>query len=211
MLKHFAATIISFFLFERALASNCHPVQGSASTTKDSRMVSPQSQFDSLIICIAKAGITNIQELEKNFNTKFDADSEDSRGGPSMLRSTSLSSDLGITKIRYFPQFEIIDNPSMENLTAASLSISFAQSSRISPKNITDKYEDPIYLLPPSYNSLGYFRLGDIDVFLSYASDTEPVEAIDRSGPAVTEVVFSWNRDHTKPAFPVLLDRNKMK
>jgi hypothetical protein len=186
-----------------AFSADCKSPEYLRVTKGKQEMSHIQSGFDSLITQIVRCGITNTQQLQNVLGLTFVP--EVGKSSPSVslnFKAGAPPSGTGIVSVHYYGQQEPSGEDSLPVLSAATLSIKFAPAEMISAIGVAAKYEHPVYLLPPTYNSLAYFHVGEMDVYLVY----DPVANIKTKdgSDAVSEVVFSWNRNHDRPNFPSL-------
>lgn len=113
----------------------------------------------------------------------------------------------GIVYIHYRRRFDPSTSRDNTSLANVDLTIYYDSAKGLSAKNLTDEYEDPIYLLDPGYKSLGYFYLNDVNVYIKYKPTADFYAAASDTIPAVSEVVFTWNREHIRPNFPIMYER----
>ncbi|MFZ6874071.1 hypothetical protein ACO0LF_18595 [Undibacterium sp. Di27W] len=212
MLKIFTLLVMSAVFLGQGFASEQKQIPAKIKKQRSPKMSATQSQFDALVIRIAKAGITDVKQLEHILNIELVPGSKSGGSDAELyLREKDIPKGSGIVAIAYARQFEPNDSREKTALTSAVLTIYYDPAMQLSAKNITNEYENPVYILNPGYKSLGYFYLNDTNVYLSYNPLSDFHAADDSNNLAVSKVVFSWNREHIKPKFSILYEREVKK
>ncbi|MCH8620405.1 hypothetical protein [Undibacterium sp. TS12] len=210
MLKIFTLLVMGAVFMGQGFASDQKQIPVKMKKQSSPKISVIQSQFDALVIRVAKAGITDVKQLEHILNIELVPGSKSGEPDAELyLREKKIPKGSSIVAIAYARQFDPSDSREETALVSANLTIYYDPAMQLSAKNITDEYENPVYILNPGYKSLGYFYLNDTNVYLSYNPVSDFHAADDSNNPAVSEVVFTWDREHIKPKFSVLYKKDK--
>lgn len=188
----------------------CLPALASSLLTQKSAPSDAQTaqvRFDALIQKIAQVGIVDEKKLAQALHVQWIAvPTAGDVGYAPNLKAVLLDSGTLPVSVEFERQFEIGKAGKPLHLTAAILSVYFADKDHLSAENLRRKHERPVYFLPPESRNLAYFVINDIAIYLKYSDTPENSEQLDELGD-VSKVIFVWNNQHVKPKFHRLVPK----